>query len=122
VIVGTIVGTIAIIAITIAIGVFADKKVDLIPRKTTLEKGNAPKRLSRGSSGYAAGEAASTAIRAGAAQLEKLRTSQRCTGCRAALDVRGDDRVRYADHELIIVQFHCPSCGRNRSLYVDPVA
>jgi RNase P subunit RPR2 len=120
-IVGTIVGTIAIIAITIAIGLFADKKVDVLPRKETLEKGNVAKRLPRATQ-YAAGEVAATAIRAGAAQLAKLRETQRCTGCRAALVAHNEDRVRYAEHELIVVQFQCASCGKKRSLYVDPVA
>ena len=116
-ILGTIIGTIVIIAVTIAIGLFADRKVDVLPRPEALAKPPPPRTPK-----YAVGEAAATAIRAGAAQLAKLRTSQRCPSCRALLAAGTDDRVRYADHELIVVQFRCTSCGRKRSLYVDPVA
>lgn len=114
-ILGTIIGTAVIVAITIAIGVFADKKLGLMPRAETLD----PPRPRP--PGHAAGEAPATAIRAGAAQLERLRASQRCRECRTVLEAAGSpDDVRYNERALVVLHFHCPACGRNQALYVEP--
>ena len=110
-----IVGTLAIIAATVTIGVIVDRKIGLFPRPDELKE--EPKR--RGPR-YAAGEAPSTAIRARGAQLDKLRSSRRCPKCRDALVAAGDDElVRYGDGELRVIHLRCAKCGETRSLYVD---
>ena len=63
-----VLGTVLIVAITIAIGVYADKKLHLAPRAEELAA--APKPRS-----HAAGEAPSTAIRAGAKDSSPTRSS-----------------------------------------------
>jgi hypothetical protein len=113
VIIATVVGTALIVAITIAIGVYADRKLHVqIQPVPTLAKLR----------GHAVGEAPSTAIRAGAAQLANLRASQRCTECRALLEADvPDDAIRYAERNLLVIHFQCPACVRKRSLYVEPI-
>jgi hypothetical protein len=114
-IVGTIIGTAVVVAVTVAIGMYADKKLGLLPRAEAL----APPRLRP--PGHAAGEAPATAFRAGAAQLAKLRASQRCTECRALLEPGGpDDAIRFNNRTLAVLHFHCARCARTRVLYVEP--
>jgi len=117
VILGTIVGTAVIVAITIAIGMIADKKLALLPRAEVLD----PPRPRP--PGHAVGEAPATAIRAGVAQLARLRASQRCRECRTVLVAsEPDDAIRYNERALAVLHFRCPSCGRNQALYVEPTA
>jgi hypothetical protein len=110
-------GTVLIVAITIAIGVYADKKLHLAPRAEDLAAPPKPR-------SHAAGEAPSTAIRAGTAQLTNLRAAQRCKVCRTVLVADGaDEDVRYAERTLLVLHFVCPTCPdvRKRSLYVEPI-
>jgi hypothetical protein len=112
-----IVGTVLIVALTVAIGIYADKKLHLAPRAEDLAAPPKPP-------SHAAGEAPATAIRAGAAQLEKLRAGQRCRVCRSVLLAAGaDEEVRLAERTLLVLQFTCPTCPdvRKRSLYVEPI-
>ena len=117
-IVGTVVGTVLIVAITVAIGVYADKKLHLAPRAEELATPPKPR-------GHAVGEAPATAIRAGAAQLANLRAGQRCKECRTVLVAAGvDEEIRYAARTLIVLHFSCPCCAevRRRSVYVEPIS
>jgi hypothetical protein len=111
-----VVGTVLIVALTIAVGMYADKK--LAPRAEDLAAPPKPP-------GHGVGEAPSTAIRAGAAQLANLRARQRCSVCRSVLVAAGDDEeVRLAERTLLVLSFRCPTCRdvRKRSLYVEPIA
>ena len=115
--IAAIVGTVAIVGLTIAIGVYIDRRVKLLPRAEDLapaERNPPPK--------HAAGEAPATAIRARDAQQTRLRGSQRCTQCRAAMISEPDDTVRYDNRALLVLQFRCPECAARRALYVDPAA
>jgi hypothetical protein len=112
-----VVGTVVIVALTIVIGMFADKKLHLAPRAEDLAAPPKPR-------SHAAGEAPSTAIRAGAAQLANLRARQRCKVCRTVLVADGDDEdVRYAERTLRVLHFVCPACPdvHKRSLYIEPI-
>jgi hypothetical protein len=112
--IGTIAGTIAIVAITIALGRYLDKRYAIVPRAEVLRP-RPP--------GHAAGESPAMAIRARPAQLATLRSSQRCDGCRATLGANGpDDAIRLGERTLAVLHFVCPGCGRKRSLYVEPTA
>jgi hypothetical protein len=112
--VGTIVGTIAIVLVVIVVGLLVDRKYAILPRPSDLapEKPAPPP--------YAAGEAPATAIRARAGQQAKLR-EQRCAKCRVAMTPLPDDSVRYDDRELLVLGFACPACQARRSLYVERV-
>ena len=111
-ILGTIAGTCVIVAIVIAIGVFADKRFAIVPRAEVLR----PRPPD-----HVAGEAPALAIRAKPAQLSTLRATQRCEDCRSVLDANGpDDAIRFGERALAVLHFTCPRCGRRRSLYVEP--
>jgi hypothetical protein len=111
-----VLGTIAIVAATITVGVVADRKWGLLPRPKELAAAGARPKLP----GHAAGEAPATAITAGPMAIETLRRSQRCRACNTPLDVLADDRVHYDDRDLIVLQFRCPRCATKLSLYVAP--
>lgn len=110
---GAIIGTIAIVLVTIAIGLILDRKAPRLtdPRPESLDR----KKLA---TTHAAGEAPSTALNVRDAQLDKLRTSQRCPECRAVMRGDADDHARYDDKDLLVLHFICPSCSTKRTLYV----
>lgn len=105
-----VVGTLAIVAVTVAIGVFVDRKTSIVPA------------VRPAAPSHTAGEAPASAIRAGATQLARLRASQRCPACRAAMLGAPDDAVRYGERSLLVLQFRCPACAARRALYVEPAA
>lgn len=115
--IGAIVGTIAIVLVTVAIGIWIDRRKPLLPRPDDFRE---PEKLPPPQ--HAAGEAPATAIRASESQLTNLR-AQRCTACRAQMtnDAATDDQVRYDDRDLLVLHFVCSKCGAKRSLYVEPV-
>ena len=76
---GTILGTIAIVLITVAVGLLINRKHKLLPDPATLSPAATPKPKPPQ---HAAGEAPATAIRARDSQLANLR-NQRCAKCRA---------------------------------------
>jgi len=109
-----IVGTIAIVAVTITVGVLLDRRIGLLPRPKELLEAGKPKPAR-----HDAGEAPATAIRARGAQLERLRGARRCPTCREVLVAAGDDeRVRYDDRELLVIHLRCPRCDEPHALYV----
>jgi RNase P subunit RPR2 len=112
-----VLGTIAIVLITIAVGVLVDRKHSILPKPTELmvDKKPPPQPATHG-----AGEAPATAIRTRASQLAKLR-AQRCPTCRAEMRNDADDTVRYDERELIVLHFTCPACAARRTLYVERV-
>lgn len=114
---GTILGTVALIAVTVALGVWIDRKHSVVPKPSDF----APAARKKMVVTYAAGEAPATAIRARAGQLDRLR-GQRCGECRAELRAASEDTVRYDGRELLVLRFACPACSTKRSLYVEPVA
>jgi hypothetical protein len=117
-VIGVVVGTIAIVLATVAIGVVVNRKLRLLPGPDDFETNQDRARKQLVS--HAAGEAPATALRLDAAQIEKLRTSQRCQSCRAALEAEPDDRVRYDNRDLLVLHARCPACNTRRSLYIEP--
>lgn len=117
--IGAIVGTIAIVLVTVAIGIWIDRKKPILPRPEDFAE---PEKLPPPQ--HAAGEAPATAIRAGESQLKTLRASQRCTECRAPManDTATDDQVRYDERDLLVLHFTCTKCPAKRSMYVESVA
>lgn len=114
---GVILGTIAIVVVVVAIGMLLDRKFGILPAPSDFDTDKDRERKKLVSHG--AGEAPATALRIRDAQVAKLRTSQRCTGCRNEMRNEGDDRVRYGDTELLVLHFTCTSCNTRRTLYVD---
>jgi hypothetical protein len=116
VIVGAVVGTLAIVAATIVLGLLVDRKTGLLPRPDQLRTEPAPGPLR-----MAAGETARTAIRAGDAQLQRLRVGQRCAVCRTELVADPDDSARYDGAVLVLLRLRCPGCAARRTIYVHAV-
>jgi hypothetical protein len=113
--VGTIIGTLAIVLITVAVGLLVDRKVGFLPKPTEIAE---DKQLPPP---HGAGEAPATAIRARHNQIAKLR-AQRCASCRKAMTNLADDVVRYNDRELLVLSFACPACAGKRVLYIERTA
>jgi hypothetical protein len=111
--IGMIIGTIAIVLITVAVGLLIDRKHSILPKPTEALADAKPEKPA-----HAAGEAPATAIRARDGQLAKLRV-QRCTACRAAMTNLDDDTVRYNDHDMLVLHFTCTQCAAKRSVYVE---
>ena len=111
----TIIGTIAIVLVTVAVGLLVDRKVGFLPKPSEIA-GEEPKPPPPT---HAAGEAPATAIRARAGQVAKLR-AQRCSACRAVMKNEADDTVRYNEREQLVLHFTCPACRNKRVLYIEP--
>lgn len=111
-----VLGTIAIVIVTVAIGMLIDRKVGLLPAPKDFEPepSNERKKLAT----HGAGEAPATALRVRDAQIAKLRTSQRCTSCRTPMIDQPDDTVRYNDTDLVMLHFVCTTCESRRALYL----
>jgi hypothetical protein len=108
-----ILGTIAIVLGTIAIGLLLTRKTPIMPNPEELAQ--PPKKRPA----HGAGEAPATAIRAGAAQLARLKTSQRCGECRTVMVAGDEEHVHFGGGELLVVQLRCEKCGTRRALYVS---
>ena len=111
--IGVVLGVIAVVAATVGLGVYLDRKLGILPRGEKLAEPRPPLPPD------AAGDAPATAIRARAGQIDRLRT-QRCRACRTPLAAEPDDHVRYDGKELLVLRFRCPSCGAHRSIYIQP--
>jgi hypothetical protein len=112
---GAIIGTIAIVLVTVIVGVLLDRKLPLLGRPQEPGPNDATARKAKAI--HASGEAPATALRVAPGQLHELRTSQRCTACRRSMETDPDDHVRYDDSDLLVLHFHCGRCGAKRSLY-----
>jgi hypothetical protein len=112
----TVVATILIVASVIAIGFLIDRRLGVKPAQLAEGAKPPPPR-------DLAGETPAAAIRTKPAQLDRLRTTQRCPDCRKPMRASSDDEaIRYDERRLIVLHFACPDCGRKRSLYVEPSA
>lgn len=108
-----IVGTIAIVAVMIAIGVIVDRKLGIRPEQLAASSSRPLITI------HEIGEAPATALRATEAQLAKLRSSLHCKACRSLLEADGTDHdVRYAGEAMRVLGFRCPQCATRRPLYV----
>jgi hypothetical protein len=113
-----IVGTLVVIAVVVAVGLWADKRWSLMPRAEELDEASRPKPMG---SDHEAGTAPASALRSDPERMQRVIERQRCA-CKAKslLAADGEDEVRYGDRLLRVVKLRCPSCGTARSLYFDP--
>jgi len=109
----TILGTIAVIAGFIGIGVLVDRRWSILPRPEELAQlpPSRPKEL------HAPGAAAETAIEATAEEVE--RAVRRRRHCRSVMTREGDEPVRYGDRLLTVVRLRCAVCGERESVYFE---
>jgi hypothetical protein len=111
--IGAIIGTIAIVLVTVVIGLLIDRKAPILGTPEDSSAADLKKR-----SAHAAGEAPATALRVSEDQLDKLRATQRCPRCRSSMQSAPDDHVRYDEADLLVCHFTCENCSATRTLYV----
>ena len=101
-----IVGTIAIVLASIAVGLFLDRKLGLLPDPRRL-------RPDRRLPAPGPGEAGANPLRLTTGELAKVR-AQRCCGAMTQLP---DDAVRVGNEQVTVLRFRCDKCATQRSLY-----
>lgn len=106
-----VIGTIAIVVLSITAGLYLDRRFGLLPRRAQLQ---APKPALPT---HADGEAPATAIYATRDELEHLR-DRPCRQCKTAVRAT-TDTVRYEGRELTVLSFTCPRCNSHDRIYVE---
>ena len=116
----TILGTLAIIAATIALGVVVDRKWHIVPRKEKLRAAASDAQPPRRPLDvtHAPGAAPSTAVSATPAEREALRRKP-CDACGGPTAPLPDDRVAFDGRELLVLHARCERCEARRTLYVQ---
>ncbi len=114
----TVIGTFGIVVATIIVGMFADRRWTLLPRKEDLLLASGIRSLLPG---QVEGEGPATAITASIGEIERIRRKQRCPRCAIALDSAANQTVTHEEAELRVLRFTCPRCGGIRSIYVREV-
>ncbi len=111
-----IIGTIAIVAVMIGIGVIVNRKLAIEPEELAGTRAKPAKVLI---AAHEIGEAPATALRASEAQVAKLKPSLPCKTCRSLLEPDGtDEEVRYDGEPMRVLGFRCPHCKTKRALYI----
>lgn len=109
-----ILGTLGVVVLFIAGGLWLDKKVSILPRPEELAAG--PEDAKKKREAHAPGAAPETAIFADAREIEKL--ARRMRHCRARMTRDEDDEVLYDDRVLTVLRFACATCGARERVYV----
>jgi hypothetical protein len=113
-----VIGTIVIVAVLVAAGLWVDRRVSLMPRAEDLDEASRPKPLG---GEHEAGMAPQSALRSDPTRMQRVIARQRCTcAAHTELAAAGDEEVRYGDKLLRVFRLTCPTCGTGRSLYFDP--
>lgn len=108
-----VIGTIAIVVVSITAGLYLDRRFGLLPRREKLQP---PKPALPA---HADGEAPATAIYATRDTLERLR-ERACRKCKAPMRSAEGEPVVFEGRELLVLPFTCPRCGAHDRRYVEP--
>lgn len=118
-----VLGTLAIVAATAALGWLVARRTRLPPRlDEEAQRAERAERAAPPPPRVEAGATAATAIRASAEQLARLRAGQRCAACRAPMSAEPDDAAQYDGGVLVLLRWRCPRCAARRTLYVRAAA
>jgi hypothetical protein len=104
-----VLGTLAVVAAAIAIGVLVDRKVGLLPRPRDLLEAGKP---GTKPAPHAPGEAPETAL------ATPPRTVH-CRACHASTQLEGTSRTTYGDRELVVQRHRCTSCATITRIYCE---
>jgi RNase P subunit RPR2 len=113
-----ILGTVGLIAAFIAIGLWVDKRVSLLPRKEELQEASRPRRPT--DAPHEAGLAPRTALRLDATRMAAVLGRQRCKACKRTLDADAPSEILFDGRHLLSVRLTCAACGEHRAMYFDP--
>jgi hypothetical protein len=111
-----ILGTLAIVGVFVAVGLWVDRRVSLLPRPEELAELSRPKPLG---ADHEVGLAPQSALHLDTERMTRVIERQRCA-CKTQMAQDGEDEVRYDAKRLRVVRMKCPACGAVRSLYFDP--
>jgi hypothetical protein len=100
-----IIGTLAIVAVTIAAGVVLDRRYGIVPRAERLKP-------SRALPVPAPGEAAATPLEV--ADVTRVPAPRCCT----VMERTSDDVAIVGQRQVTVVRFRCPRCDKQKALYV----
>jgi hypothetical protein len=112
-----ILGTLGIVLAVVAVGLWVDRRVSLLPRPEELAAGPAEAARKKKEL-HAPGSAPETAITGDTAAIASLARGQR--HCRTRMTREPDDTVRYGDEALTVLRFRCDRCGARARVYVRP--
>ena len=110
-----ILGTVGVVVVFIAGGLWLDKRVSVIPRPGELAAG--PEEARKKALMHGAGAAPETAIFADAHEIDRLVRKMR--HCRARMAREADDEVVYDDRVLTVLRFKCGACGTRDRVYIQ---
>jgi hypothetical protein len=109
-----ILGTLAVVGVFVAVGVWLDRRYSVLPRVEALHEAGRPKPMGQD---HEAGLAPATALRSDPERMHRVVERQRC--CKAPMAVEGEDEVRYDDRQLRVIRLRCATCGGSRALYYE---
>lgn len=109
-----ILGTLAVVGVFVAIGLWLDRRVTLLPRVEDLHEAGRPKPMGQD---HEAGLAPATALRSDPERMNRVVERQRC--CKTPMLREGEDQVRYDDRLLEVIRLRCGVCGATRPLYYE---
>lgn len=112
----TFLGTLAIVAVFVGVGLLIDRRWSVLPRKEELIEAGRKKPLG---SDHEVGLAPATALACEPSRLPKVIAQQRCACKARAMEQVSEDDVRYADRTLRAVKLRCGACGAHRHLYFE---
>ncbi len=99
-----VLGTIAVVAGTITIGILVDRKWALLPKPPALlEAGKPP--------GPAPGEVPATAL-----PTRPKRVT--CSACKSATLLDGESPIRFDNRDLVALRYRCTKCASITTVYV----
>lgn len=110
-----ILGTLAVVAVFVAIGIWIDRKISIVPRAEDLDEAQRPKPLGQD---HEVGTAPATALHSDPEKMRKVVERQRC--CKAPMAAESEDDIRYDARQLRVIRLRCATCNATRSLYYEP--
>jgi hypothetical protein len=116
--IGVVLGTLAIVAGVIALGVVIDRRWSILPRKGEYAKAAAARAAPPPDP---PGTTPAAALRVPMARLPRLLAAQRCASCKKRIAGSPDDgeQIVLGERALVVFRLTCASCRASRALYVE---
>jgi hypothetical protein len=109
-----ILGTLAVVGVFVAIGIWLDRRISVLPRVEELREAGRRKPMGQD---HEAGLAPATALRSDPERMRRVVERQRC--CKEPMAVAGEDDIRYDDRQLRVIRLRCATCEASRALYYE---
>lgn len=109
-----VVGTLAVVALVVVVGLWLDRRIALLPPMGA-PAGPPPPRVDA----TPPGSTAATAVRVPRSWRSRI-AAGRCA-CGQPLAVASDEPITFGGRTLVIVRLACAACGHHRSVYLEPI-